>query len=59
MKVTDNQGGFINMRPITTVRVAMMVLWLAMMVIDWDIIWMCLFCVTAVDIYDSIDRMDY
>ena len=47
------------MRPITTVRVAMMVLWLAMMVIDWDIIWMCLFCVTAVDIYDSIDRMDY
>ena len=47
------------MRPITTVRVAMMVLWLAMMVIDWDIIWMCLFCVTAVDIYDSIDRMDW
>ena len=47
------------MRPITTVRVAMLVLWIAMMVIDWDIIWMCLFCVTAVDIYDSIDRMDY
>jgi len=59
MKVIDKPGGFISMRSITTVRVAMMVLWLAMMVIDWDIIWMCLFCVTAVDIYDSIDRMDY
>ena len=43
----------------TKIRLAMMILWLGMMIVNWDIIWMCLFCVTAVDIYDSIDRMDY
>ena len=37
----------------------MMVLWLAMMVISWDIVWLCLFCITAVDVVDSIDKMDY
>ena len=47
------------MRSVTKIRIAMMILWLAMMVINWDIIWMCLFCVTLVDVVDSIDTMDY
>ena len=47
------------MRSITTIRIAMMILWLGMMIIDWDVIWLCLFCVTAVDVVDSIDKMDY
>jgi len=47
------------MRSTTKIRIAMMILWLVMMFIDWDIIWFCLFAVSAVDIFDSIDRMDY
>ena len=31
------------MRSITKVRVAMMILWLCMMFIQWDIVWFCLF----------------
>jgi len=47
------------MRTITKVRVAMMVLWIAMMFIQTDIIWICLFAITVTDFVDSIDRMDY
>ena len=41
------------------VRVAMTILFFTMMFIDWDIIWLCLFAVTAIDVVDSVDRMDY
>jgi len=47
------------MRSITQIRIAMMIMWLVMMFIDWDIIWLCLFAVTAIDVVDSVDRMDY
>ena len=42
---------------ITTIkiRIAMMVLWLGMMIVSWDILWLCLVCITAVDVLDSIE----
>ena len=47
------------MRTITAVRLAMSVLWLGLMIVNWDVVWLCLFCITAVDIIDSVDTMDY
>ena len=47
------------MRPIMTVRLAMMILWLVMMVIDWDIKWLCLFAVSTTEFFNDVENMDY
>ena len=39
----------------TRIRLAMMVLWLGMLVTSRDILWLCLICITAVDVLDSIE----
>ncbi len=39
----------------TNIRLVMMVLWLGMMFTTWDIIWVCLVCITAVDMLDTIE----
>jgi hypothetical protein len=39
----------------TRIRLAMMVLWLGMLVTSWDVLWLCLICITAVDVLDSIE----
>ena len=31
----------------------MIVLWLGMLVTSWDVLWLCLICITAVDVLDS------
>ena len=47
------------MRTITTVRIAMIVLWLGLMVVDWDIVWLCLFAISTTEFVNDIDNMDY
>jgi len=37
----------------TKIRIAMIVLWLGMLVTSWDVLWLCLICITAVDVLDS------
>ena len=37
------------------IRLAMMVLWLGMFLTSRDILWLCLICITAVDVLDSIE----
>jgi len=57
MKVTDNQGGFINM--ITTVqklRMALGLVFLILTFIDFNLLWLSLLCVTCVDLVDSLDK---
>ena len=39
----------------TRIRLAMMVLWLGMLVTSRDVLWLCLICITAVDVLDSIE----
>ena len=39
----------------TKIRLFMMILWLGMLVTTWDIVWLCLVCITTVDILDSIE----
>ena len=39
----------------TNMRLMMLVLWLGMMFMTWDLIWVCLVCITAVDILDTIE----
>ena len=43
------------MTNIEKVRVAMTILFFTMMFIDWDILWLCLFSVSLVDVIDSLE----
>ena len=36
------------------IRLAMIILWLGMFLTSRDILWLCLICITAVDVLDSI-----
>ena len=44
------------MKTASKIRIAMTVIWFSMMFIDWDIIWMCLFCIGCIDIYDDLEH---
>ncbi len=44
------------MKPTAKIRLAMLVLLFVMMIINFDTLWLCLFCITCVDFVDSLDE---